>query len=220
MIAIAGALALFAALYLYFVAPVFRERIDALRMENKLLLRDIAAIDEMKGDATALKRNIAETEEKLKTIRAKTSVGTETFETQVREKAENAGLADLEFSDEPTFEAEGKPTDSGEVLSSLTFSVTAVGDYAAGLRFMRNLEDSETGFYSVAGFAYSDEYGGAAGDNNEGRSGAERTESGGNTGNNNAGRAGTSDDATGSGRWIFRVAVYYYSLNSDAQPAN
>jgi hypothetical protein len=33
---IAGALAVFTIVYLYFVAPVFQERIDALRMENKL----------------------------------------------------------------------------------------------------------------------------------------------------------------------------------------
>ncbi|MDR0357605.1 MAG: hypothetical protein LBH63_04485 [Clostridiales Family XIII bacterium] len=159
-IAIVGALTLFSALYICFVAPVFQERIDKLRMENKLLARDIAAIDEMRGDLTALKKDIADAEGKLSAIRERTSVGPAEVAFDISEKADAAGIAELDISEQESLAA-GDKTAYGAQLFSRAIDISASGDFASGLRFMRSLEDSETGFYSVVGFAHS---GGAEGD--------------------------------------------------------
>jgi hypothetical protein len=152
---IALALALLTIAYVCFVAPPFQARIDALRMENKLLIRDIEAIDEMQSDTSKLRGDIAEVEKALATFRAGMSINAETVMDDITKKAANAGMTSLMFAAAIARDRkEGEPTEDGAYLASMEFSVSADGDYASGVRFMQSLEESETGAYDVVGFAY------------------------------------------------------------------
>jgi hypothetical protein len=117
----------------------------------------------MQNDTSKLRGDIAGVEKALAAFRAGMSINAETVMDDIAKKAANAGMTSLMFADTIARDRkEGEPTEHGEYLASMEFSLSADGDYAAGLRFMQSLEESETGAYDIVGFAYDGQRDGGA----------------------------------------------------------
>jgi|GEM_PF-5518820 len=140
--------------YVYLVAPHFLTKIDALREENTQIKYDLGEIERLKGDPSGLRDDIQAAREQLAIFEKRTEVDSTNFDMDISAKAEKAKIEINKMSVEESSIIREKNV-NGNVLYMQPLSVVLTGTFESGSRFMKYLENSDTGIYIIRDFLYS-----------------------------------------------------------------
>jgi hypothetical protein len=200
--------------YVYFIAPYFESKISDFRLENNIMKHDMSEIDAMKGDTTAIDKNIADTKAKLDALRVAASVIPENMMADISEKAEAAGLSLLEAAPSDP-EKIGERTAYGVQLYSQLVSLSVSGGYKKGVDFMNGLEQSPKGVYRIENFVFRGVPGGTDSEGDTDDTDSERnaadTDSESDTDDTDDTDPENTENENDGSKWMMDVVLYYYS---------
>ncbi|MDR0852237.1 MAG: hypothetical protein LBN36_07060 [Clostridiales Family XIII bacterium] len=189
----------FGLVYIYFALPPMQVETDALRFENKTLIRDITEIDAMGGDISALNLSIAEQEEKIETLLSRSSVDSDGARADISAKVQRAGLEIEQISLSPP-EFSGATPGIGYELDTMPISLVLRGSYEDGVKFLSSIETSRTATYRIEQFAYFVQESDAEAAEDEQPSGTVKTDE------------TDADEAIENGRWMINLTLYFYGF--------
>ena len=148
------AMAALTVVYVYFVAPHFLSNIDSMRAENKQIEYDLDELQEAGKDSVSLRNDIELSRSQLEGFEKRTEVGEKNYDLDIAAKAKRSNVEISEIAVEDR-SAVSKQDKSGKILYLQPVTVSFTGNFADGIKFIRSLEESDTGIYEIRDFLYT-----------------------------------------------------------------